>query len=29
MNILIERLATIAAFVKETFDLDPANLWLR
>jgi hypothetical protein len=29
MNILIERLSTIASFIKETFDLDPANLWLR
>jgi hypothetical protein len=29
MNILIERLATLASFVKETFDIDPAHLWLR
>ncbi len=29
MNILIERLSSIAAFIKETFDLDPAHLWLR
>jgi hypothetical protein len=29
MNILFEGLSTIFAFIKEEFDLDPANLWLR
>jgi hypothetical protein len=29
MDILIERLSTLVSFIKETFDLDPANLWLR
>ncbi len=29
MNNLSERLSMIFSFIKETFDLDPANLWLR
>jgi len=29
MNILFASLSSIFAFIKEEFDLDPANLWLR
>jgi hypothetical protein len=29
MNNLNERILTLFSFIKETFDLDPANLWLR
>jgi hypothetical protein len=29
MNILIERLSTLASFIREVFDIDPANLWTR
>ncbi len=29
MNILIEQLLSIASFIKEEFNLDPAHLWFR
>ncbi len=29
MNILIEHLLSLATFIKEEFNLDPAHLWFR